>query len=78
MQDNGLDFKQCIVCVVGNKSDCKNKELDPSDVNAYARKKGYECFICSASSGDNVNELFERMFAKIVEMIETNKQRIAK
>lgn len=57
MQDNGLDLKQSVVCVVGNKSDLKNKEVDSGDIFAYAKKKGYESFICSASGGENVNEV---------------------
>jgi hypothetical protein len=57
MQDNGLDLKSAIVCVVGNKSDLKNKEVDSGDIYNYAKKKGFESFICSASGGENVNEV---------------------
>ncbi|CAD8087842.1 unnamed protein product [Paramecium sonneborni] len=76
MVDNGLDLKQAAVYVVGNKSDLKNKEVDSGDILAYAKKKGFEGMICSAAGGENVNELFERMFAKIVDQIESQKSRI--
>lgn len=35
----------------------KNKEVDSGDIFTYAKKKGYESFICSASGGENVNEV---------------------
>lgn len=57
MQENGLDLKQAVVFLVGNKSDLKNKEVDSGDIFSYAKKKGYESFICSAAGGENVNEV---------------------
>lgn len=51
MRSNGLDLKQSVVFLLGNKSDTKSKEVDASEAIAYAKKKGYEYFQTSASSG---------------------------
>ena len=35
----------------------KQREFEPSELLQYARKKNYDAYVCSASSGDNVNEV---------------------
>lgn len=37
--------------LVGNKCDGRTKEVDSADAIAYAKKKGYEYFQVSASTG---------------------------
>ena len=44
MRNNGLDLKQCVVFLLGNKSDNKNKEVESAEAISYAKKKGYEYF----------------------------------
>lgn len=67
MKGNGVDFKQSVVFVLGNKSDLKGKEVDASEAINYAKKRGFEYFPTSASNGENVNEVFEKAFTKAVQ-----------
>ena len=55
MKSNGLNLKECTVFLIGNKSDSKAKEVDSSEAIAYAKKRGYEFFQTSASTGENIN-----------------------
>ena len=41
MKNNGIDLKQTVVFLVGNKSDGKIKEIEAADAISYAKKKGY-------------------------------------
>ena len=75
MRSNGVDAKNAVIFLVGNKSDAKGKEVDSSDAASYAKKRGYEYFQTSASTGDNVNEVFEKAFAKAVQQIEDRKKK---
>ncbi len=47
---------------MGNKTDLKSKEVDITDISNFAKKKGYEYFAASALTGENVKELFEKLF----------------
>ena len=51
MKSNGLDLKQAVVFLIGNKSDGKSKEVDSAEAIAYAKKRGFEYFQISASTG---------------------------
>ena len=44
--------------LVGNKNDGRAKEVEQAQAIAYAKKKGFQYFPCSASNGQNVNEIF--------------------
>lgn len=76
MRANGLNLKEAVVMLVGNKCDGRGKEVDSSEAIAYAKKKGFEYYQTSASSGENVNELFEKAFQKMVGNIEDRKKAI--
>lgn len=58
MKNNGLNMKEAVIILLGNKCDTKSKEVDSSEAIALAKKKGYEYFPTSASTGENVNEVF--------------------
>ncbi len=60
--------------LVGNKCDGRTKEVDSSEAIAYAKKKGYEYFQVSASTGENINEVFEKAFTKAVSGMEDKKK----
>lgn len=51
MKEHGVDLKNSIVMLVGNKSDVKGKEVEQAEALSYAKKKGYEYFQASASTG---------------------------
>lgn len=57
MIENGLELDKACVFLVANKCDMKQREFEPSELLQYARKKNYDAYVCSASSGDNVNEV---------------------
>jgi DnaJ family protein C protein 27 len=75
MKSNGLDLKQCTVFILGNKCDAKGKEVDASEAIVYAKKRGYEYFQTSASTGENINEVFEKAFTKAVQQMEEKKKK---
>jgi len=51
MKNNGLNAKDAVIFLLGNKSDSKNKEVDSAEAIAFAKKRGYEYFPTSASTG---------------------------
>ena len=66
MKSNGLNIKEAVIFLLGNKSDAKTKEVDASEAIAFAKKRGYEYFPTSASTGENINEVFDKAFEKAV------------
>lgn len=74
MNSNGLNMKEAVIFLLGNKSDTKTKEVDASEVIAFAKKRGYEYFPTSASTGENINEVFEKAFEKAVQLIDSKKK----
>ena len=55
MKSNGLNLKDAVVVLVGNKSDVRSKEVDVNEATAFAKKRGYEYCQASASTGENIN-----------------------
>ena len=51
MKNNGINMKQSVVVLVGNKNDGRAKEVEQAQAIAYAKKKGFQYFPCSASNG---------------------------
>lgn len=51
MKANGINSKDTVIFLLGNKNDSKQKEVDSSEVIALAKKKGYQYFPTSASTG---------------------------
>jgi DnaJ family protein C protein 27 len=51
MKSNGLNMKEAVIFLLGNKSDSKAKEIDSAEAIAFAKKRGYEYFPTSASTG---------------------------
>ncbi len=41
MKNNGLNMKQAVILLLGNKCDTKLKEVDSSEAIAFAKKRGY-------------------------------------
>lgn len=70
----GLDLKSCVVILVGNKIDVKNKrvikfvkqtyyqEVNTQQAKDWAKSKGYVYYEASAKSGANITEAFEYLF----------------
>ena len=55
MKNCGVNPKESVTMLIGNKCDSKSKEVDSNECIAYAKKKGYEYFQTSASTGENIN-----------------------
>jgi DnaJ family protein C protein 27 len=51
MKSNGLNMKEAVIFLLGNKSDSKAKEVESAEAIAFAKKRGYEYFPTSASTG---------------------------
>lgn len=70
---NGLDLSKCVVFVMGNKSENKNKkEVNTQVAKDWAKSKGYSFYETSAKTGLNIFEgfksLFEMMFNRMIEI----------
>jgi GTPase SAR1 family protein len=74
MKNYGVNSKDSVIMLVGNKCDGRTKEVDPAEVIAYAKKKGYEYFQVSASTGENINEVFEKAFNRAVSGMEDKRK----
>ena len=74
MKNYGVNAKEAVVMLVGNKCDGRAKEIEPAEIAAYAKKRGYEYLPCSASTGENVNEIFEKAFNKAVAAMEDRRK----
>jgi GTPase SAR1 family protein len=74
MKNLGVNAKEAVVMLVGNKCDGRVKEVDQAEAIAFAKKRGYEYFPCSASTGENVNEIFEKAFGKAVAQLEDKRK----
>ena len=64
MKNNGVNMKEAVIMLIGNKCDGRTKEIDQAEVIAYAKKKGFQYFQASANTGQNINEVFEKAFNK--------------
>lgn len=77
MKEQGVILKEAVVVLVGNKNDGRAKEVEQVEAIAYAKKRGYEYFPCSASNGENVNEIFEKAFTRAVAQLEDRRKALA-
>lgn len=60
---NGLNLKNCIVVLIGNKIDVKSRrEVSTKEGKEYATKKGFYFFETSSKTGVGVNDVFELVF----------------
>lgn len=74
MKNYGVNAKDSVIMLVGNKCDGRTKEVDAAEAIGYAKKKGYEYFQVSASTGENVNEVFEKAFNRAVSAMEDKRK----
>lgn len=58
--------KDCILFLVGNKSDLPERRLDQKRAEAFASRHGMSWIETSAKTGDNINKLFEMVGSQIV------------
>ncbi len=74
MKNNGVNMKEAVIMLIGNKCDGRTKEIDQAEVIAYAKKKGFQYFQASANTGQNINEVFEKAFNKAVAAMEDRRK----
>eukprot|EP01120_Amphizonella_sp_Union-15-10_P002213 TRINITY_DN12372_c0_g1_i1.p1 TRINITY_DN12372_c0_g1~~TRINITY_DN12372_c0_g1_i1.p1 ORF type:complete len:201 (-),score=23.74 TRINITY_DN12372_c0_g1_i1:68-670(-) len=55
------------IMVIGNKLDLEMRYVDTLDAQEYCQSRGVDFIECSAKTGQNVNEAFERIVKKIDE-----------
>ena len=54
------------IVMCANKADCTKRAVSEKDGRAWAVSRGFQYFETSASSGKNVKEAFECLFAEVV------------
>lgn len=62
----GVNLSKCVVLLIGNKTDVKNRrEVQTSVGREYAKSKGYQYYETSAKQGTYVAETFENLFESL-------------
>ena len=72
-ESNGINLSKCVVLLIGNKTDIKNRrEVQQNQAKDFAKNRGYQYFETSAKSGvgivDTFQYLFDNMYVKAVEI----------
>ena len=67
----GANIRDTPVCVCANKID-KKRVISQDEGSDYARTRNLQYFETSASTGDNVNEMFNYLFDAAVKKISTS------
>ena len=63
--------ENCIVCLIGNKCDLKEDRIIKfNDVAKFCQDNNLLYFDCSALTGENINEAFNKISKTILQKIE--------
>ena len=57
----GIDEKNCVIMLIGNKLDSENKKIDDDTAHKFAEEKGFKYLPVSAKDGVNIISMFEIM-----------------
>ena len=69
--------ENCIVCLIGNKCDLKDDRIIKfNDVAKFCQDNNLLYFDCSALTGENINEAFNKISKTILQKIEEGKLKI--
>lgn len=73
--DTGVTKKKvCIVYLVGNKNDLKNREVSYEEAKEFSKGFGGEYFETSALTGDGIEDMFFDLAKDMVEKLESNRE----
>lgn len=75
--------KKCVKILIGNKSDCNEKEIEEETAKKFAEEKGMKYYTVSAKEGVNIETMFEKMGNDCVKILiqeeeENNKSNVNK
>ena len=68
--NNSIDLSKIPIILVGNKNDLKDRIILEEEGQKIAKKNNFHFFETSAKTGDNVNNIFQKIFEIIVNDIE--------
>jgi GTPase SAR1 family protein len=72
-----LANENCVVCLIGNKCDLKDDRIIKfNDVAKFCQDNNLLYFDCSALTGENINEAFNKISKTILQKIEDGKLKI--
>ena len=69
----GNDIDKIAVIIIGNKIDCKEREVDKQEAYNYCAELGYPYFETSAKTGENVNETIRYLVLEVLKKNSSNK-----
>ena len=65
-ESNGINLSKCVVVLIGNKIDIKNRrEVNQNTAKEFAKSRGYQYYEASAKTGQGVNDTFENLFESL-------------
>ena len=62
----------CIIFLLGNKCDLKNKDVSDDEVKSYCHENNIDFLLTSAKTGENVEKAFSLMIQKLPKIIKNN------
>ena len=69
----GNDINKIAVIIIGNKIDCKEREVNKEEANIYCSELGYPYFETSAKTGENINETIHFLVMEVLKKNSLNK-----
>ena len=64
----GSDIESIAVIIIGNKIDCKEREIKKEEAEAYSAQLGYKYFETSAKTGENVNSTIKYLVKEVLKL----------
>ena len=74
INNSDIDDKICVKMLIGNKLDCKNREVDEETAKKFAEEKKMKYLSVSAKDGLNIVTMFEIMGDDCVKAIRENEK----
>ena len=73
----GNDINTIAVIIIGNKIDCKEREVNKQEAEIYCSELGYPYFETSAKTGENVNETIHFLVEEVLKKNSLNRSKIS-
>ena len=72
----GNDIDKIVVIIIGNKIDCKEREVNRKEAYIYCSELGYPYFETSAKTGENINETIHFLVQEVLKKNSHNRTKV--